>query len=511
MKIKNDAFTLIELLAVIVILAIIALIATPIILGIINDSKKSAAELSVKNYIRAVELAVMNEDISSNINLAKRIEFEIINEKQIYSNNNTEDTSDDITIDIEYDGNVLTAGIITIENGTVVQITAGKIDGWIVTFFEGKIELDKETKESEKEEEEIQKSTLILGETFNTKIKQLANDPTFNYESEDFNITTIEFYSNGKLPEGYTKEELESFNSVDISIEGEEGSIIAYYNNGKVYICSNNLINFNENTSKMFYKLRSVTSILFGIIDTSQTTNMKGMFSGCKALTSLDVSKFNTSNVTNMHGMFDSCTNLEQLNLINFNTSNVTTMSYMFYNCNNLESLNINDFNTGQVTSMVQMFYGCNSLTSLDLSSFNTSNVTTMKEMFRRCSSLTSLDLSNFKTTNVSGDGMAQMFTGCSGLITLNISNFNTSNVTNMHGMFDSCKALTSLNISSFNTKNVVKMQSMFYGTQNLESITVGCDWVTATNTTTMFTGSTFTLDQFNTLVQETQESCPAN
>ena len=35
-------FTLIELLAVIVILAIIALIATPIILGIINDAKRES-------------------------------------------------------------------------------------------------------------------------------------------------------------------------------------------------------------------------------------------------------------------------------------------------------------------------------------------------------------------------------------------------------------------------------------------------------------------------------------
>ena len=46
MKVKNDnrAFTLIELLAVIVILAVVALIATPNVLNIIEDSRKSAAE-----------------------------------------------------------------------------------------------------------------------------------------------------------------------------------------------------------------------------------------------------------------------------------------------------------------------------------------------------------------------------------------------------------------------------------------------------------------------------------
>ena len=47
-------FTLIELLAVIVILAIISLIATPIILGIINDAKKDAAQHSIEMNVSAM-------------------------------------------------------------------------------------------------------------------------------------------------------------------------------------------------------------------------------------------------------------------------------------------------------------------------------------------------------------------------------------------------------------------------------------------------------------------------
>ena len=45
---SNKGFTLVELLAVIVILAIIALIATPVILGIIEDARKSANERSAE-------------------------------------------------------------------------------------------------------------------------------------------------------------------------------------------------------------------------------------------------------------------------------------------------------------------------------------------------------------------------------------------------------------------------------------------------------------------------------
>ena len=52
---KKKGFTLVELLAVIVILAIIALIATPIILGVIETSKKGASENSALGYLDAVE------------------------------------------------------------------------------------------------------------------------------------------------------------------------------------------------------------------------------------------------------------------------------------------------------------------------------------------------------------------------------------------------------------------------------------------------------------------------
>ena len=53
MKINKNAFTLIELLAVIVILSIITLIVTPIVLGIINNAKENAFEQSVNGVVGA--------------------------------------------------------------------------------------------------------------------------------------------------------------------------------------------------------------------------------------------------------------------------------------------------------------------------------------------------------------------------------------------------------------------------------------------------------------------------
>ena len=62
----KNAFTLIELLAVIVILAILALIVTPIISGVISDAKKAAAARSLDGYVKAVEYAQVKYQYANN-------------------------------------------------------------------------------------------------------------------------------------------------------------------------------------------------------------------------------------------------------------------------------------------------------------------------------------------------------------------------------------------------------------------------------------------------------------
>ena len=56
---RKNAFTLVELVAVLVIMAIIALIATPLILTLVNKSKASANKRSVDAYGKAVEISIM--------------------------------------------------------------------------------------------------------------------------------------------------------------------------------------------------------------------------------------------------------------------------------------------------------------------------------------------------------------------------------------------------------------------------------------------------------------------
>ena len=67
-QIKKNAFTLIELLAVIIILAIVALIATPIILDVVDDARKSAGLSESNMILSGINNYCATEEIKAQIN-----------------------------------------------------------------------------------------------------------------------------------------------------------------------------------------------------------------------------------------------------------------------------------------------------------------------------------------------------------------------------------------------------------------------------------------------------------
>ena len=206
----------------------------------------------------------------------------------------------------------------------------------------------------------------------------------------------------------------------DVS-EAGDGSVLAWMDNGNLYVAADGAIAPNSNASCLLQDFANLKTIDFGnCFDTSNVTDMHSMFAGCSSLTSLDLSGFDTSNVTYMSYMFQMCDNLSNVDLSSFSTSNVTNMRSTFESCGSLIRLDLTSFDTSKVTDMAFMFTSCNSLTSLDLSNFDTSNVTKMLWMFGLCYDLTSLNLSNFDTSAVTE--MADMLTGCDVLTDLNCS-----------------------------------------------------------------------------------------
>ena len=434
---KKNGFTLIELLAVIIILAFITLIAVPIILNIIKDVKNNASEISIQNYFDAVELAIANENMKSP-NFSLDGIYEISKDGKTITNGNK-------ILKINYEGNLKLKiedefPKVVIENGEVIQVSNVNIGTGYVKIESGKVII--------LAKQPI--NTLIRGESFNSKIKTLANSSESTVWSSDEKIKSIEFLSNGKLPQGYTLKMLKQLNKVDVSANQDE-SIIAYYDNGSIFIHSYNLISFDKSLYGMFSSLTELINIEFGMIDTTNIETMSYMFSKCENLVSLDLSMFKTSNVTSMHALFEDCYKLQKLDLSNFDTSKVESMCYMFDGCIKIQKLDLSNFDTSNVTDMAYMFFNCYELTKL------------------------------------------------------NISTFDTSNLRDMHDMFGYCKKLSSLDLRSFNTSKVTDMSGLFIGTTILKPIFVGEGWVIgeSTITTNMFSNKAKT--------QSVEELCKPN
>ena len=119
MKRKKKGFTLVELLAVIVILALIALIATPIILNVINDAKKQAAKDSAYGYMDAVEKYIVSSELEDKSIQDGRYSVEELNKK------------------ISVKGSTPDNGNIEIKNSSVKSYDIG-IDGYEVNNGEVK-------------------------------------------------------------------------------------------------------------------------------------------------------------------------------------------------------------------------------------------------------------------------------------------------------------------------------------------------------------------------------------
>ena len=135
---KRKGFTLIELSAVIVILAIIALIATPIVLDIISDSKESSAKRNEELYLDSVNNALARYQLNGKV--VNNGTYTIMNDGSLcYSVNSKGECLDEEKIKVDINGQGETEGTIAIYNGSVVASNFSKKENYVITNEEGKI------------------------------------------------------------------------------------------------------------------------------------------------------------------------------------------------------------------------------------------------------------------------------------------------------------------------------------------------------------------------------------
>ena len=411
----KKAFTLIELLSVIIILGIIALIAVPVTSRIIDEARIGAFKRSVENIEDAVGRKVAMDLLKGD------------NSEKSYVYSDGKSTSGDL--DKAFKGKRPDEAIIHVNSSGEIEYAIYDKDLKVCV-----------SKSYESSEYEVSKNINDKNECLGMLTIALLMDSSIGEKSgiKTFanKIISVSFVNNSEMIEGQPI-------TYDLSLDEDE-SVLGYlmpaannmfdlyvYSPGKIYAPAN---------FYFFEDMNNLVSVDFANLSTINTVNMSNLFYWCSSLEEIkNIQNLNTSKVTTMRNMFAQNESLVSLDLSSFDTSSLTDMNGMFYECSSLEYLNISGFNTSKVIDMNGVFESCRSLLSINLSNFNTSNVTDMFAMFFECESLTSLDLTSFDITNVTD--MDDMFDETINLEVIYVnSNWNTDNKNTEYGMFTNSK-----------------------------------------------------------------------
>ena len=137
-------FTLVELLAVIVILALIALITIPIVLSTVSKSEDSADKRSAENYRRAVKNAIARESLNGN--RTNPTQCNVIGTGNDKGNINCIMSNGDTKIiKIKVEGNIPKGGTITFDDGDPIETILYYKEVYVVIDAKGNSELHKIT------------------------------------------------------------------------------------------------------------------------------------------------------------------------------------------------------------------------------------------------------------------------------------------------------------------------------------------------------------------------------
>jgi len=188
----KKGFTLVELLAVIIILAVIALIATPIVLNVVESSRKSAFESSIYGIIEAIKLETAD----------KMIKEESLISKYTFP-----------TEELEFQGEQPTGVAKTDRKGKIsIAVHNGKWCG-IKAYDEGIVTI-KDYLEGDCKVDFLQAPTISL------------NEDTLHITSDDNRIESYAIYMNGNLKTAISASETIDFDLTTLNLEAGSYQII---------------------------------------------------------------------------------------------------------------------------------------------------------------------------------------------------------------------------------------------------------------------------------------------
>ena len=266
---KKKGFTLVELLAVIVILAVILVIAMPKISEVIKKTRLSSLEATTKMIINSAEKKYTENQVLDNSSAIKCSDVAKLN-KNDYG-------TCKITFDDKGNASIILNGK---KDGKFDNLTCSGTKGNI-TCSEGETSIYRKCTTSD---------TLIKN------LKFIDGQYTYTYNgSTGWSVVLTDMSST----EPVTTELCSTINDKPIvSMNGMFYGSKATEIKGLENFDTSNVTNMSE-----MFRESVATSLDLSKFNTSKVTNMVDMFYGSQA-TSLDLSSFDTSSVTNMNGMF---------------------------------------------------------------------------------------------------------------------------------------------------------------------------------------------------------------
>ena len=430
---KKNGFTLIELLAVIVILAIIALIATPIILSIIEDTRNSSKDESVKLYLDTLKKSIVSELATDPKFDTQYLECGVNSDSSAVCNYKN--------IKVEISGNTPISGRITIENGKIISAInlQFKNDDNIYKFENNKLVLMSLDELTESCFVSLTQGEISVYDTFcpkNIKLSKNLELPVSTVKQSSFNKSKCMAYAASYLDVNdiMTEEELcdfiaSDYEKADTAIKIKVGDVTfertkdkykiskignsAFVGNGITNIeLSDNIVEIGVNAfagnSLTSIKIpNSITSIgdnafsnnkLTNIIIPNSITNIgESVFEENElisveipnSVTSIGDYAFSDNKLTNV-SIPDSVTNIGREAFSNNKLKSVTvpknleTMGYYIFSNNKISTVKISD---GVKEISLGMFYKNeltsvsipNSVTRIETDAFNYNNITNVE------------------------------------------------------------------------------------------------------------------------------------
>ena len=359
---NNKAFTLVELLAVIVILAVILVIAVPQVLDVIDTTKVGSLESSAKLIASTAEkkyakFLALGKDTST----IKCSDVSKLNNKDYGTCTIKFDENGKATVSIKGKENGKFEGLQC--NGTKDNMVCRDIPVVNCSFTPSDEDLAKVYTVKDYDAcMTFFKSTVSSDSEITEEALEIMDSICKGNGMPGYGLTTSVYFEQLILGEMVTEQELIDLNVINAEKSTDLKPGIEYVNGQYTY-------RYRQEYGRDDWYTTGINGWGVTLTDKESTED----------ITSEVCTYINGKPIVSMSGMFYQ-SKAETIDFSNFNTSNVTNMSYMFYQ-SKATNLDLSSFNTSKVTNMSAMFAG-SAATNLDLSSFDTSKVTDMSSMF---------------------------------------------------------------------------------------------------------------------------------